>query len=218
MNTFQRFFKKALASLMLAGLCLCFVTNACGQCPTDIAPTTISWTGPSNTNITIPGTTCQVKVIYCTRVVSGVEQVVVEEIDPLSSDCNSVNWSTILGTVRDYFLKYYVETDPCDPNNPCGGSLITEASIFMAECLQVVKEDGVAAVQFCGGAYCVKTCGLCYDDVDEDNALCNCQTTVVGSSSCSTAPDGWPNTSVGTANNWPSQNFGACFTTSCDSY
>ncbi len=204
MTSFQRFFSKVLASLMLAGLSFVFVSSVKGQCPTDIAPTSSIWIGPTTVTIPVPGTSCHIDIKYCYRTLpDGTDEYYIEEIDPKSSDCDNVTWAAIITAAREYFFQTE-QGHSCDPSNPCSGPLITSVSVFTATCAKMhLTSCGTcsptAVCIFCSGAYCAKTCGICHQS-DGTNLECNCTFTTLGSGDCTTAPDGWPNITVTYAN------------------
>ena len=67
------------------------ITKAQPSCPD------ISWTGPASYITTIPGTTCKIKIWYCTKWVGGVFELQIEEIDQLTTGCSSLDMPTIVG-------------------------------------------------------------------------------------------------------------------------
>ncbi len=76
MNLIQRFFAKALASLMLAGLCLCFTARVAGSsCPTSAPDNTgTGWTpgGCEDMSLNVGGYLCTYTVCWCYRYISSV--------------------------------------------------------------------------------------------------------------------------------------------------
>ena len=216
MNTIQRYFMKALASLMLAGLCLCITANANAQCPTDIAPTTgpgSAWAGPIVGTLLMPGTTdCYVIYHYCQRIVNAEVQYYIEDFGPYYSswgtDCHGTLWYDILNAVKERLFQTTTNVEDCG-----GLHVLTTTSIFSGQCAEMTSSNPIAI--FCGGAYCKKTCDLCYNTTTHQIDETNCSITVVGTASCNSMSD-WSTLTVNAvvANTW-GYNYNQCYFIDC---
>jgi len=217
MNNIKSLFHKALASLMLTGLCLCFVTSvSVAQCPTDIHPLPgetgyMGWTSSTGTFI-IPGTTdCQVIFHYCYRSVNGIEQVYIVDYGPdhtnWGGDCNPL-WKDLLVYVREHIFQN-------ESADPCGQGVTTVATIISSQCAKwVMNSYGYPVCEFCGtGAYCEKTCDLCNNGTDITES--NCTYTSLNTGSCD-AIDDWTTLTVNAVkvNSW-SHDYDHCYLIGC---
>src|SRR2546423_501408 len=88
MNSLQRFFTKALASVMLAGLSILFVSSVSAQCPTNIYPTAtdpgyVPWADDGVTTMLIGS--CEINVSRCKRILGDATiQYYIYKIVPIS--------------------------------------------------------------------------------------------------------------------------------------
>jgi hypothetical protein len=160
---------------------------AWGQCPTTIAPTTISWTSQPSKYYCL-GSNCCVTVNYCTRVVGGVVEYYVTSIvgDPAPNDCNSTSWGQIIDLVHQQLLC-------CNPDRRCSGSLpscsdpgpypIAE-TYYQAQCWEMDYADPSSQqkmVMPCDGAsLCKRSYALCCDNLGHVSAQLVGTTTVAG--------------------------------------
>ncbi len=200
-----------------AGIILALIvvsTSVKSQCPTDIHPISgetgyVAWGGPyTDYGVLIPGTSCTMNITYCSRGVIGKIQRYIEEIDSVSSGCDSLTWASVILAAREYMFTS-LATDPCG-----GGYTITVASVFTASCADM-EISPYYACKFCPGAYCAKQCDVCTDILTGQKVESNCSFTQIGTADCTTAPAGWPNLSVGSTlsniNSYPSSWLNQCF-------
>ncbi|HWY36633.1 MAG TPA: hypothetical protein VNX68_18460 [Nitrosopumilaceae archaeon] len=219
MNYLNVFIKKALASLMLAGLCLCFGNSISrASCPTDVSPVVgdpgyVAWT-PNASDFLLPGTTdCYILAHYCYRTVNGVDQFYIEDFGPdhsnWGSDCGSLTWQNILAAVREYLFQHIFADN-------CGYGVLTVATIVSSQCAKWVNNSyGYPVCEFCSsGAYCEKTCDLCNNG--SGNTESNCTYTTLNTASCD-AIDDWTTLTVNAVkvNSW-SHDYNHCYLIGCD--
>ena len=218
MTKAKRFFSNALASLMLAGLCLCFATSVSNaQCPTDIPPTSgpgTTWSGPFSADLSI-ASGCVITYHWCQRTINGEIQRYIEDFGPTpgnwGSGCDAV-WKNVLDAIREYLFQT-APTSDCDP-----GNVKTVVSVFNGSCAQMQIPTGGSypVCYMCGGAYCKKKCELC-KDANGHNQETNCELTVINTADCD-AISSWSTLTVSdvSTNSW-GYNLNQCYLIGCDS-
>lgn len=150
-------------------------------CPTNISPTTISWTPVGPVQFTITGTNCKVFVTYCTRTYGGVIEYYIDVITPdpnnWGSGCGSLKWIDVINDIRTQLMK--------TPNaGDCDWSVSTSVAVYTGQCVSFIVQNGIPAANFCADVYCKKQCELCIQGGVKQ--LRNCQTSVIGSADCQT--------------------------------
>ena len=171
----------ALAMVMMCALCS---TNANAQCPS-------GWTAAAPFTVTIPGTTCLIKIHYCTRVVGGVVQVFVNEVDPLTAGCSGLNPLWLIDQAASL-----VWLDPAITVPPCGGAPISMSS-YRKVCWYLHSSPMGGPQYFACfpddmSDYCLKLCDVCEDQGPPVvRHVTNCFYQESGNPDCATAPANW---------------------------
>jgi hypothetical protein len=192
MKSIHRFCAKALASLMLAGLGLLFVSSiSLAQCPTDIYPTStdpgyVAWTDAGA--LTIPVSSgCQITSYYCQRMLGdGTWQIYVYEVVP-SSGCDAIPPDQLIQDAQNGIYASIVSNG----SFPCGfGNYVTQ-QVFRGACWKLATSsgdpnylDGFVPCSIGLSSYCAKKCKLCWDAANGQAVISDCTYTVLG-----TTPD-----------------------------
>ncbi len=198
MYSIKRFFTKALASLMLAGLCLCFPVSVLkAQCPTDVYPTStdpgyVPWTSGFSRTYAI-SSTCEIIVTYCMRTIANTPYNIVQRyiysIVQNPSNCTNIDPSQIINTAIED-LSSDVGAYPNGLVAPCTDHE-TITQLYRKSCWKINSYTG--AYEPCNvNAYCKLTCDVCVDGTGTVVSVTNCSYQVIGDSNpdCQALPTG----------------------------
>ncbi len=192
MTITKRFFSKALASLMLAGLCLCFVTSGVrGQCPSNIDPTSVTWSGPINDSASLSCSgSCEVVVSFCYRSITDapnpdILEIYIEGITLEGSSCDNCGFSAVMNEAKQIALNHFGGALPA-----CSGTDRITGKLFLSSCYYLNANSLNKAYDPCGNgtSYCVETCQLCYSGGVVTATGCTFST--IGTPDCSGCPGG----------------------------
>ncbi len=198
MNSIQRFFTKALASLMLAGLCFCFSTSVKAQCPPSAPDNpSIAWiSGGCNHGVMLDpnntGTPCRYTVCWCWRYISSIKyfDYVVSSVTKEDNICGTgvttLNFNQVVTAATNWLAgadpkhnDYSVNIPPCGD----GATLVTR--MCTATCWSVtIDADGHGYVAICGsGGWCLFGTYYCIDSQGHLHSNGTFKSTIIGSCS-----------------------------------
>jgi hypothetical protein len=203
MHYFKDFIKKALASLMLAGLVLCFGSSVKAQCPTNVPDNSgTGWTSGTpckDINMSLDGANyCRYTVCWCYRYISSVNtfDYTISSITKDDDTCGVDVTASDIGTLGAIALHYLVVNDPayavysshippcCDT---CTSTL--ERRVVLATCWEIDQPSGGngGLAGFCTNstAWCIKKEKVCmYNDNGDIGPFATADGTTVIQGTC----------------------------------
>lgn len=120
-------------------------------------------------------------------------------------DCAGTQWTYIMDKVRDHFFLV-------EPADSCGSGFTITVTVITAVCFEMHKCStcSVANCIYCPGAYCAKTCELCFNPLTGLNVESSCTFSQIGNPDCSSV-ENWTSTTVGDVDGWDSTKLDHCF-------
>ena len=168
---------------------LSFPDSSRAQCPDG------SWTPGGDFTITIPGSSCDIEIFYCWKLVGGVLSTWVYEVDPKTSGCNTftpaqlIRWGSELAMDDPYLIWTVHGITPCSKGT-------TTVQKYRRTCWKYqFNPAGGPQYVACdlSDEYCLETCKACYGDIGPYYVIfTDCYWQESGLPSCDLPPNIWP--------------------------
>ncbi len=199
MTTIHRFFSKALASLMLAGLCLWATSTVHATCPTNYPDyPLITWVDGGCYNATVDG--CPVTICYCYRdlrpTLARFDYVVTSIApNPPGAICGGNTWLQIIQDAGVQIVKDNPSAGPCPHCVPDNSSYAYVYTYTSLGCWKLHNNNPNPlgspwyVAEICDvNDFCVTTVKICCDPGDgHETILAGSSSTEVGTA-CSSSP------------------------------